>query len=81
MMIAMRIIVSGVSLRLCVINKKGDMVYLIAQGFTPSQSIHIITNLENPSISPWYKLKINQNTLNTPRYIFKKPIICSFDKN
>lgn len=63
------------------INKKGDMVYLIAQGFTPSQSIHIITNLENPSISPWYKLKINQNTLNTPRYIFKKPIICSFDKN
>ena len=25
MMIAMRIIVSGVSLRLCVINKKGDM--------------------------------------------------------
>ncbi|MDO1501454.1 DUF4846 domain-containing protein [Winogradskyella maritima] len=38
---------------------ENDRLFLLIQGNTPAQSIHLLKNLENPSISPWYKLAIN----------------------
>ena len=42
-----------------VVNRKGDKLYLLFQGNTPAQSVHLVKNLEDSSISPWYKLEKN----------------------
>ena len=60
------------------ISKKGDIVYLLAQGYTPAQSIHIITNPYNGKINPWYKLNVDKSPTTTARYTFKKTNIRSF---
>ncbi|WP_040247771.1 DUF4846 domain-containing protein [Psychroserpens mesophilus] len=43
-----------------IINDKGDKLYLLFQGNTPAQSVHLVKNLEDSNISPWYQLKENQ---------------------
>lgn len=40
-----------------VVNNKGDKLYLLFQGNTPAQSVHLVKNLEGSNISPWYNLK------------------------
>lgn len=40
-----------------VINANGDKLYLLFQGNTPAQSVHLVKNLEDDRISPWYQLK------------------------
>ncbi|MBV6655135.1 MAG: hypothetical protein KI786_15320 [Mameliella sp.] len=60
------------------VNANGAPVYLLAQGYTPAQSIHIITNPFNGSINPWYKLDINKKPMVTARYSFRKRNIRSF---
>jgi len=40
-----------------VINDKGEKLFLLFQGNTPSQSVHLVKNLTDTSISPWYKLE------------------------
>ncbi|MEC3905501.1 DUF4846 domain-containing protein [Tamlana sp. 2201CG12-4] len=42
-----------------VVNEKGDKLYLLFQGNTPAQSVHLVKNLENSELSPWYELKTN----------------------
>lgn len=42
-----------------VINDKGETLYLLFQGNTPAQSVHVVKNLEDATISPWYQLKDN----------------------
>lgn len=49
-------------------NKKGDKLFLLAQGFQPAQEIQIISNPNNPEISPWYQLK--EGELLTPEWRF-----------
>lgn len=39
-----------------VINDKGEKLFLLFQGNTPAQSVHLVKNLEDSSISPWYQL-------------------------
>ncbi|WP_054852703.1 DUF4846 domain-containing protein [Olleya sp. ITB9] len=41
------------------INSKGQKLFLLFQGNTPAQSVHLVKNLEDPIISPWYDLKMN----------------------
>ncbi len=41
------------------VNAKGEKLYLLFQGNTPAQSVHLVKNLEDSSISPWYELKGN----------------------
>lgn len=51
-------------------NKKtGKKIFLLLQSFMPAQDIHIVTNLNNESLSPWYPLK-SSDWLTTPGYIF-----------
>lgn len=40
-----------------VVNDNGDKLFLLFQGNTPAQSVHLVKNLEDASISPWYQLK------------------------
>ena len=40
-----------------VINSKGEKLYLLFQGNTPAQSVHLVKNLEDSNLSPWYQLK------------------------
>ncbi|WP_283636046.1 DUF4846 domain-containing protein [Aquaticitalea lipolytica] len=40
-----------------VINDKGEKLFLLFQGNTPAQNVHLVKNLENTTISPWYKLE------------------------
>lgn len=49
-------------------NKKGEKLFLLAQGFQPEQEIQIISNPNNKEISPWYQLK--EGELLTPEWRF-----------
>lgn len=40
-----------------VINDKGTKLFLLFQGNTPAQSVHLVKNLEHSELSPWYPLK------------------------
>ena len=42
-----------------VINPQGKKLFLLLQGNTPAQSVHLVKNLENSNISPWYELQKN----------------------
>ena len=39
------------------INTKGEKLFLLFQGNTPAQSVHLVKNLEDTEISPWYRLE------------------------
>lgn len=59
-------------------NKERKKVYLLGEGFTPAQSIHLLSNPFNKNISPWYDLDINEQETKTARYIFKPTNFRSF---
>lgn len=41
------------------INLTGDKIYLLVQGNTPAQSVHLVKNLQDAVLSPWYQLTKN----------------------
>ena len=51
-------------------NAEGKKLYLLAEGFTPAQSIHVLKNPFDPKISPWYELDVNSEQTKTARYLF-----------
>ena len=51
------------------INANNESIYLLAEGYTPAQSIHIITN-RGTDINPWYKLSTKNAETPTARYTF-----------
>jgi len=53
------------------INKKREIIFLLAQSYMPAQEIHILKNFNNPPISPWYSAK-NLSNLTTPEWTFTK---------
>lgn len=59
-------------------NSKGKKVYLLAQGYTPAQSIHVLKNPDNSSLDPWYKLSISDPSTQTARYGFEKTNLRNF---
>ncbi|ASK32749.1 hypothetical protein CEY12_10950 [Chryseobacterium sp. T16E-39] len=59
-------------------NKEGEKLFLLSEGFTPAQSIHLLSNPFNKNISPWYNLDINTPETKTARYIFKPTNFRSF---
>ena len=40
-----------------VVNKNNDKLFVLFQGNTPAQSVHLVKNLEDSAISPWYQLE------------------------
>jgi len=54
-----------------VVNKEGgDKAFILAQSYMPAQSIHILRNPNNESLSPWYNLKEITNFIETPEWTF-----------
>ncbi len=60
-------------------NKSGKTIFLLAEGYTPAQSIHVITNPYDGSINPWYELDINNRPTITARYTFIRTNIRAFN--
>ena len=53
------------------VNKAGEKVFLLSQSYMPAQDIHLLKNLNNLDISPWYKVKDIKDVLETPEYTFE----------
>jgi len=56
---------------LAVNEQTGDKAFILAQSYMPAQQIHILKNLENLSISPWYLISEIDGTMNTPEWTFE----------
>jgi hypothetical protein len=50
-------------------NQAGQKIYMLSQGYMPAQDIHIVRNLYNDALSPWYLLE--DKTIYTPEYTFE----------
>lgn len=59
-------------------NKEGERLFLLSEGFTPAQSIHMLSNPFDKNISPWYRLDVNSSETKTARYFFKPTNFRSF---
>ncbi len=57
-------------------NDKNEYLYLIAEGYTPAQSIHILDS-GKAGISPWFKIE-KKGSIDVKRYYFSKPNIRRF---
>jgi len=53
-----------------IVNEKGEKLFLLAQGNTPSQTMHLLKNSMDTNTSPWIKLKNNQ-VIDIPAYRFE----------
>jgi hypothetical protein len=60
-------------------NKEGEKLFLLSEGFTPAQSIHLLKNPFNKEISPWYELEVNSSKINTARFTFSPVNFRSLD--
>ncbi|MGN6645727.1 MAG: DUF4846 domain-containing protein [Cytophaga sp.] len=47
----------------------GKKIFMLAQSYMPAQDIHIVKNLSDPDLSPWYEIPENRE-LNTPEWTF-----------
>ncbi len=60
-------------------NKKtGEKIFLTAQSYMPAQSIHILKNPVNETLSPWYSTNFG-DTLKTPEWDFDKNQLMRFE--
>lgn len=51
--------------------QSGKKIFLLAQSYMPAQELHVLKNMENPQISPWYELDLNASLIITPEWTFK----------
>lgn len=56
----------------------GEKVFMIAQSYMPAQDIHILKNLDQEDISPWYSLDFG-DILKTPKWTFSREDLKRFD--
>lgn len=50
----------------------GKKAFLLAQSFMPAQDIHVLTNLNDRGLSPWYELEAVGEYLDTPEWRFER---------
>jgi hypothetical protein len=48
-------------------NKKGEKIFMLAQSYMPAQDIHIVKNLHNPELSPWFELSSGEDIITPER--------------
>ncbi len=51
------------------INEQGEKIFLLAQSYMPAQDIHILKNVDNTTISPWYSIPTGEK-MQTPEWTF-----------
>ena len=54
----------------CINEKTNDKAFIIAQSYMPAQSIHILNNLNNTELSPWYSISEINDVITTPEWTF-----------
>ena len=54
-----------------IINSDGEKRFIMAQGNTPAQNVHLLKNVMDVSMSPWYEFKMGAYT-EIPTYYFEK---------
>jgi hypothetical protein len=59
-------------------NNKNEKIFMLAQSYMPAQDIHILKNLNNINISPWYNAK-NLTVLQSPEWNFLNKDLKRFD--
>ena len=59
-------------------NRDGERLFLLSEGFTPAQSVHVLSNPFNRYTTPWYDLDVNAPETRTARYFFKPTNFRSF---
>lgn len=59
--------------------KSCQKAFLLAQGFLPARSIHVMRNLENLSLSPWFILEDDAETLTLSGFSFEANELCYFE--
>lgn len=52
-------------------NKKGEKIFLLVQGYQPAQDMHVLKNPWDHDKSPWYTVPGTGN-INTPEWVFYK---------
>lgn len=61
------------------VNKNtGEKIFMLAQSYMPAQDIHILKNLSDRSISPWYRIP-PENKISTPEWMFYKRDLYRFN--
>ncbi|MGZ4035019.1 MAG: DUF4846 domain-containing protein, partial [Bacteroidia bacterium] len=55
----------------CENSKTGEKLFMIQQSYMPAQEIHILKNLNNSSLSPWYSINFG-DVLLTPEWPFHR---------
>ena len=50
-------------------SENGEQVCMLAQSYMPAQEIHVLKNLEDPDLSPWFKLNDGEELV-TPEWTF-----------
>jgi len=49
----------------------GEKLFMLAQSYMPAQDIHVLANLNDSSISPWYRMEFD-GKIKTPEWTFDK---------
>jgi len=52
-------------------DSKGNQRFILAQGNTPAQSVHLLKNPNDAQFNPWYELKMN-SYIEVPGYYFNE---------
>jgi hypothetical protein len=60
-------------------DSKGNQRFILAQGNTPAQSVHLLKNPNGGSQNPWYSLEMN-SYIEVPGYYFDKSKFIRFKK-
>lgn len=60
-------------------DKLGNKAILVVQSYMPAQDIHVVTNLIDRSVSPWYIISNQTKSVSFPEYHFKIDQIKRFE--
>jgi hypothetical protein len=60
------------------VNKRGNKVFMLAQGYQPAQDMHVVINPMDEKLSPWYEITDAEKIV-TPEWEFTKRNLRSWE--